>query len=272
MENEALDTTTAAKPRTTRARKSTSLHSRRSNNLFAHPTLLTTFLLVVTLGLGLGLLTWGGIVVTNNLKLLSMGKRAEGTITRVQYVQNEVIRTYKDFDGKERTRREKVNSPVSTVSFRAEDEQLYELKAGSVAEDNVLEHKVGNKVGIIYDPANPNNASIDNAWAQWQPSLVLLGIGLASLFVSILLFRNLRHMRPSGRVDARDIRVSKLGKALDTLWVLAWNIVAIGAAVLWLTQSHLSQTWYNVICIAPALLGGLLLLVGVVWTFRPRTT
>jgi hypothetical protein len=221
---------------------------------------------------GLGLLAWSVFAAISSLDLLSVGARAQGTITRVDMVQTEVDRTYRDASGNERTRRERVSSPVSTIRFRAEDERTYEFTAGSISERESVEHKVGNKVDVIYDPANPQNASIDNAWAQWQPPLMLSLAGLVFFVTGMMLFRLVFYTRPSGEVDEHAVQNSRSIRIIDTVWIVVWNIIVILATALWLTQSRLEATWQYLLCLGPALIGGLMLLPGLVLTYRRRVT
>jgi hypothetical protein len=248
----------------TRNRRPTPISRRATNRLLL-------FFGVISSVVGIASLVFGISAAVGNMDLLSVGKRAEGTVIRVESVRTEVDRTYRDASGNERTRRETVYRPVSTVSFRAEDERMYEFTAGSISESESMEHRIGKKVDVIYDPAKPQDASKDNAWAQWQPPLLISLAGLTFFVGGVILFRLVIFTRPSGEVNDSAIQNSRGVKVLDTAWVLVWNVVAIPATIIWLTQSRLEATWQYVFCLVPAALGGLMMLPGLVLMFRRKS-
>lgn len=64
---------------------------------------------------------------------------------------------------------------------------------GSRENKNSLQ--VGQAVKVYYDPANPQNARIDDFTLMWLPTLILLSVGVSFLITSVVMLRLLLKRR-----------------------------------------------------------------------------
>jgi hypothetical protein len=136
----------------------------------------------------IGLMLLGGVLVGFGVKMLVDTRRflataevAEGAVVRVDEA---VMR--------DETRR----FPV--VEFRTAYEQVAQFQAdnGSL--------KVGDSVRLLYDPANPRNARLDNWGNRWAGPIALWGAGLTILVVNGVILLLMRSARGRAAQGARD--------------------------------------------------------------------
>jgi Protein of unknown function (DUF3592) len=129
-------------------------------------------------GLGLvliGLMLLGGILVGFGFKMLADTRRflataepAKGVVVRVdKRVRSERVGSGDSAHWANVTR----NFPI--VEFRTSREQVAQFQA----DDGSL--RVGDSVGLVYDPANPRKARLDKWGNRWAGPLAFWGAGLA---------------------------------------------------------------------------------------------
>ena len=141
----------------------------------------------------IGLMLFGVVLVGVGVKLLVDTRRflptaepAEGVVVRVDKSVSTEVR-----GSGNRTRSVEVTHYFPFVEFVTARGQVAQFQA----DDGSL--RVGDSVRLLYDPANPRNARLDNWGNRWAGPLALWGAGLAILGVSGAIYL---WLRPWGRV------------------------------------------------------------------------
>jgi uncharacterized protein YneF (UPF0154 family) len=103
---------------------------------------------------GLGLLTAGAMVYLHTERFIARASEAEGAVVELE-------------------RRGSVYHPV--VSFNAQDGKSVTF-ASSIG-SSPPSYRKGEKVRVLYDPVNPQEARIEGIFSLWLPVMILWGIG-----------------------------------------------------------------------------------------------
>jgi hypothetical protein len=142
-----------------------------------------TLFAIVFLLVGVGLLIAVGFVTANGLEKASSGSRVEGIVVEANDNQKPI------------------------VEFRTRDGQRLRVE-GSISA-SPTPYRVGERIGVFYDPANPSDALIDSFIERWFLTL-LLG-GFATVFTAIGLGFTVAALRRR----SRRIRLIKTGQRFD---------------------------------------------------------
>jgi hypothetical protein len=121
--------------------------------------------------LGTGILGFVVISITSNLIFLSQSISTEGTVTGF---------------GQDVARRPGDSVVYPQVRFTTGTGQVIEFQPESVSATG--EYRVGQTVKVIYDPAHPDNARIDDAWNLWFQFICLLFGGVGFLTCAVIGF------------------------------------------------------------------------------------
>ena len=138
-----------------------------------------------------------GVAITKDARLAFLGQRGEGEITKV------TIRT--SIDSSSRRKGESLKAYRARTRKGGESRILTVRYAPSGADPMEVETlatwgydgKVGDRVKLVYFPAEPENAEIDDVRQVWLPLATGLTVGTLCLVGGVLLFRLGRRL-PSG--------------------------------------------------------------------------
>lgn len=72
------------------------------------------------------------------------------------------------------------------VRFNAADGSAVEFTSGVAS--NPPSHRVGERVTVLYDPANPHHAEIEDFFTLWSSSAAFGAVGLVVLLIGLLGF------------------------------------------------------------------------------------
>lgn len=148
-------------------------------------------------GVGIVLAVVAVIVVGVTLGALRDGARTEGTVVDV------VARTSTTEDSDGRSRESTAYHP--TVRFRA-DGRTYTFTSSTGSDPPAYE--VGDRVPVVYDPADPGDARVNTFWSLYLAPIVLGGLAVVFLAVGVPLFRHGRsRLRRDGwlRANGREV-------------------------------------------------------------------
>ena len=130
-----------------------------------------------------------GVAVMKDARLAFLGQRGEGEITKV------TVRT--SIDTSSRRKGESLKAYRARTRKGGESRVLtvrYAPAGGSEMEVETLatwryDGKVGDRVKLVYFPAEPENAEIDDVRQVWLPLATGLTVGTLCLVGGVLLFR-----------------------------------------------------------------------------------
>jgi hypothetical protein len=129
--------------------------------------------LIALMLLGVVLVGFGFKMLADTRRFLATAEPAEGVVVRVdKRVSSERVGSGDNAHWVDVTR----NFPI--VEFRTVREQVAQFQA----DDGSL--RVGDSVGVVYDPANPRNARLDKWGNRWAGPLALWGAGLGILVMA----------------------------------------------------------------------------------------
>lgn len=117
----------------------------------------------------LGVALFNGV---GTLRLLHRGITTAGTISRY-------VTTVDRENG--------TTTYIPEFAFRAEDSNLYEVKAG--ASSNPSELPVGKTVPVLYERGNPSHASLTSVWQMWGMVIFFGAMGAFACGFGYILLR-----------------------------------------------------------------------------------
>jgi hypothetical protein len=120
------------------------------------------FMCLISL-LGITLLSFGLYNLVDTVKFSNASVSGLGTITGYSVSKSSGTRSSKTF--------------APEVSFRAPSGRLIRFR--SQLSTSIISKKVGDRIAVKYDPAEPHHAEIDGFLPMWGPSLILLLLGAA---------------------------------------------------------------------------------------------
>jgi len=132
-------------------------------------------LFVIIFGIvGIGMLIGGGFLLTGALHLSSVGIRTDGSVTQI------VRQTSSSSNGGSSM----TFHPVVAFVTASGQQESFESSSGS----SISYYSVGDKVTVLYDPAHPDNASIDSWTELWLAPTIVLFMGSVFFLVGIGFF------------------------------------------------------------------------------------
>ena len=130
--------------------------------------------------LGLGMVVLGWRLHSEQRDLLAVGLETSGQIVRFERVgapQEDALRE---------------SFLVPVVRFKTESGMQVEF-LGTVAERFWTDHRAGSTVSVVYDPANPERAKINEYAEIWFAPVILFIVGLGAVVIpSFTLWRHCR--------------------------------------------------------------------------------
>ncbi len=141
----------------------------------------------------------GAIVFSGALDLYGSGTRTTGTIAEIRESRTMVREDVRLPDGREVSRNVERTSYAPIVRFTTSDGRAIEFhgRGGSGTD-----YSAGDRVTVIYDPANPMRAHILSFIDLWLPSAVCLGITVLFGGVVMLSRRLRRPKRSASRLSS----------------------------------------------------------------------
>ena len=115
----------------------------------------------------------GSVAVWNAMSLYTDGLRTEGTVQEVRETRRTDEETITRSDGREERRQVERTSYAPVVLFATKEGREIEFHGRSGSETSLA---AGDRVLVIYDPANPIRASIATFLDLWLPSAVAFGV------------------------------------------------------------------------------------------------
>lgn len=115
----------------------------------------------------------GSITLWNTMSLYTGGLRAEGTVQEVRETRRTEDETITRSDGREERREVERTSYAPVVLFTTNEGREIEFHGRGGSETSFA---AGDRVIVIYDPANPIRASISTFLDLWLPAAVAFGV------------------------------------------------------------------------------------------------
>jgi hypothetical protein len=123
--------------------------------------------------IGVGAAVLGVVALWNAVGLYTDGLRAEGTVLEVRRTVRTEDETVTRADGSEVRREVQRSSYAPVVRFTTNEGREIEFHGRGGSETSLAE---GDRVTVIYDPANPIRASIATFLDLWLPSAAAFGV------------------------------------------------------------------------------------------------
>jgi hypothetical protein len=123
--------------------------------------------------IAVGATVLGVLALWNAVGLYTDGLRAEGTVLEVRRTTRTEDETVTRSDGSEATRRVERSSYAPVVRFTTTEGREIEFHGRGGSETSLAE---GDRVTVIYDPANPIRAHIATFLDFWLPSAAAFGV------------------------------------------------------------------------------------------------
>lgn len=121
------------------------------------------------------------LIITGTLAVFSIGFSLYSFTNLQKFLKNSEY-TKGVIVGFEKQR--KVFKPI--VEFKDKEQQKYTFTA-SIGSSDTLQVKTGSQVKVLYHRYHPKNASLDDFWHLWQPTLMILLFGVLPLLFILLL-------------------------------------------------------------------------------------
>ena len=126
------------------------------------------------IGVGVIMLAVGALWIGKVNKFLASAVEAQGVIVDIS--------AHQDIDDDQM-----MYSAI--IEFTAADGETYQFTVGN---SSSIKPKLGKQVGVLYDPAHPQDADRQGFWNQWLGPVIFLGLGGVFFILGLVLWIKLR--------------------------------------------------------------------------------